>query len=105
MTEHDEALRLARDIASGDRDLSLAGLDAHQMATALLAYHTECEQLRADLRESARYHTDVCGKVEAECERLRKGLEGFRAAFFGLDAVLADDVVEHIDALIGKEES
>lgn len=86
MTEHDGALRHARDVAA----LRAAGLPVRDavesLATALLAYHAECERLRkafvrrATATEHCRHCRD-CGDGPC-CDRC--------------------DVQAAIDALIGK---
>lgn len=103
LTEHDEALRLARIYcASVSADDSANIL---LIARALIAYHAEYARLDTDLigvgMNAANQINMSFHKYEeekAECARLRKELMAMRAAFKAFNGVVA-----RIDDIIGKE--
>ena len=72
------------------------------MTTERDTARAERDALAEDLRESARYHTDVCGKVEAERDAMRKGLEAMRASCGGGTDPSVIVFAFELDALIGK---
>ena len=49
MTDHTKALKLAREVASGEGALLYSGVDAQCIAMAVIALHDERDTLRAQL--------------------------------------------------------